>query len=326
MKKCLICGQDNPMELDVFKHRWEACTACRCASSRRKDKYPLEAIDGVVRWFLRQKKWSQTEARILKDQVINDDATKPWDAFLTPEHIEIANAEAKCYFRDIFIRYGLDVKGKEVLELSGGSGDNVFHLLSEGAKRVVLSEFNKEVVQIAKQRLGIEAFFYDCNAQALKKAIADGLGDEVAEEKFDYIFSRYLIMFVDDMERFLLDSMECLKDDGKIIIEGAVMTTIGAMNRMGLDEFGFTHLYSPEYLRGVFKKVGLEIVAEEKKVYDSMYAYDFDRYPLERHIQLFYEYSMTRKFAKFSAEEYQRLEFNARDIRYWNFVLAKAKN
>ena len=159
--------------------------------------------------------------------------------------------------------------------------------------------------------------------QALRDAMRAGLDDSHKEKSFDYIVARWLTMFSLDIETFLKSCMACLKDDGNFIIEGSIMTTEGPMMRMQFDEFAYSRLYSPEYLESVFKKLDLVVVSKEKRTPDHMYVYVFDRYPIERHLYLYYEYKMNNKFAKFSADEYEKLEFNAREIRAWSFVLQK---
>lgn len=153
-----------------------------------------------------------------------------------------------------------------------------------------------------------------------------GLDEARQEMKFDYIVARWLVMFSLDIESFLRSCMECLKDDGRLIIEGSVMTTEGPMMRTQFDEFTYLRLYSPEYLEQIFKKLDLVVTFKEKSLYDDMYIYTFDRYPLERHIYLYYEYKMNNQFAKFDFSEYDRLEFNAREMRSWSFILQKGES
>lgn len=98
------------------------------------------------------------------------------------------------------------------------------------------------------------------------------------------------------------------------------------MMRTQFDEFTYLRLYSPEYLEQIFKKLDLVVTFKEKSLYDDMYIYTFDRYPLERHIYLYYEYKMNNQFAKFDFSEYDRLEFNAREMRSWSFILQKGES
>ena len=160
MDKCLFCGSDAVLEIDTFKHKWFVCKECRCAMSEKKKSYPLDSFRGIIMAFLNKKGWNQTKDRLFKHSIIQDDATKPWDHFLTPEYIKEMQSLAKKLYLDSFVRRGFEVKGKSILELSGGSGDVLHYLKSVGGD-VVLSEYNKQVVENAKERLGIPAFFYD---------------------------------------------------------------------------------------------------------------------------------------------------------------------
>lgn len=130
MRKCSFCGSEAVLEIDSFKRKWFICRSCRCAESDKKEKYPLDWLEAPLRYFLRQKKWSQTEDRLFKHSKIGDDATKPWDHFLTPEYVKVMQSWAEKLYRNSFVRHGFEVKDKSILELSGGSGDVLHYLKS----------------------------------------------------------------------------------------------------------------------------------------------------------------------------------------------------
>ncbi len=323
MQTCRFCGGKELIYLDSYKHKWKLCKSCRCSESKVKSRYPLDIIAPLARKYFRKRKWSQTEERLLRHEEIAGDSTRAWDYFLTPSHIEYSKAYAKEFHQDMISKYHLNIEGKDILEISGGGGDFIHYFLSQGARSVSLSEYNAEVVKQAKERLGIAAFFYDINRQKLGDAMAEGLGQEHKEERFDFIIMRGITMWNLDVAWFFKELFDHLKEGGIIIVDDNVITTLGTIMTVQFDEYVYLNMYSPEFLESIFSGVGLKLVHKEQKASKSMVDTWVDRYPLERHVRIYYDWLAVKKL-QFSPEEFKRLEFNARDIRTWRFIVQKA--
>lgn len=316
MSRCVLCGSEDTLTIDSLKHIWEICCVCRCAKSSQKERYIFDFAEPILRPYFRKKRWFQTEQRILKHNSVIEDNTKMWDYFLDESHIQYSREAADEFYKDVFLKNNFEVANKDILDISGGGGDFVAYFLTKGANSVALSEYNNEVVAKAKERIGIPAFFYDCNNEQLERAIYRGLGCEM---KFDYIMMRGTIMWSLDIEQLLRDCKACLKDGGKIIIDDCVITTLGAIMTVQFDEYAYLRMYSPEYVGGICEKLSLRPILSERKASGSMVPFWYDRYPVERCVRRFYEAKAVRKL-QFSPDEFKRLEFNARDIRMYRLI------
>ncbi|MGP1580725.1 MAG: methyltransferase domain-containing protein [Wolinella sp.] len=321
MDKCQLCGSERLVRLDSYKHEWELCRECRCGRSIKKKRYALEPFERILRPYFKKKRWAQTPNRLFKDDsMVNP--TNPWDHFGSEDFIQYAKSAAEDIYKDLFEGCGIEVRDKDILEISGGSGDVVHHLLSKGAKSVSISEYNQSVVENIKERLHIPAFFYDANNQTLNEAMRSG-GINPETNQFDIIMTRAIVMWCVDVEDFLKNLGTQLKSSGKIILETCIAPTLGTILWSQWSEYTYTYLYSPEFLEPIFERLGLEIIHKSRRADDTIGAFWMDRYPFERRISLYYEWKAASKM-QFEPDEFRRLEFNARDVRAYRYVLQKA--
>ncbi|MGP1580724.1 MAG: class I SAM-dependent methyltransferase [Wolinella sp.] len=321
--KCQICGAESIIALDGYKHSWEFCTTCRCGRSIKKERCALESFAPLLRKFLRKKRWTQSEKRLLRDEDIALDSQKEFDYFLSQNHIEFSKKRAEYFYEMVFRKHDLELQDKDILEISGGGGDFICYFLNKGANSVYLSEFNKSAVEYAKTKLGIPAFSYDINSEALDEALVR-LGKDAEEKQFDYIIMRGTMSWCFDVKQFFNELSKHLKSGGVLIIDDIQLATLGLIMHLQFSEYAYLRHYSPEFLESKLKEVGFAVTHKYQKPSDSMVHAWYDRYPLERYIWLYYEQKAVRKL-QFEASEFRRLEFNARDIRDW-IMIAKKTN
>lgn len=101
-----------------------------------------------------------------------------------------------------------DLRGKTVLDLGCGYGNNCIDFISRGATRVVGVDISSKMLEIAKQE----------NAHENIKYIQMDMSEiSILKPKFDLIFSSLAFHYVEDYKELLSDIGLLLKDDGILL-------------------------------------------------------------------------------------------------------------
>lgn len=101
-----------------------------------------------------------------------------------------------------------DVKGKRILDLGCGYGENDKYCIGLGAKEILEIDISKHMIKIAKENNNDENIKY--------KVMAMENINEI-EEKFDIVISSLAFHYVKDYEKLINDIYNLLNDDGILI-------------------------------------------------------------------------------------------------------------
>ena len=101
-----------------------------------------------------------------------------------------------------------DVKGKRILDLGCGYGENDKYCIGLGAKEILGIDISKHMIKIAKENNNDENIKY--------KVMAMENINEI-EQKFDIVISSLAFHYVKDYEKLINDIYNLLNDDGILI-------------------------------------------------------------------------------------------------------------
>lgn len=101
-----------------------------------------------------------------------------------------------------------DVKGKRILDLGCGYGENDKYCIGLGAKEILGIDISKHMIKIAKENNNDENIKY--------KVMAMENINEI-EEKFDIVISSLAFHYVKDYEKLINDIYNLINDDGILI-------------------------------------------------------------------------------------------------------------
>lgn len=186
---------------------------------------------------------------------------------------------------DNLIPQNLD--GKIVLDLGCGNGRHSEVLCKKGAAKVVAIDLSESMIEQAKARKN------ERQLNQLELVRADMNKLPIVKDKFDFIFSRFSLMYSGKMEQVVKDLSDALSSGGEILVETSVVTiqdqeqqadfgkspiplilTIGD-KRVELKNFAYT---VEEYMRA-FEDAGLRVeIVEQFSADDLSIAPEFENH------------------------------------------------
>ena len=101
-----------------------------------------------------------------------------------------------------------DLKGKRVLDLGCGSGNNCLKAVELGASYVLGTDVSKNMIDLAKKTNKDKKIKYETIAMENISSI---------DEKFDVVISSLAFHYVEDYDKLLKDIYELLNDNGILI-------------------------------------------------------------------------------------------------------------
>jgi 2-polyprenyl-3-methyl-5-hydroxy-6-metoxy-1,4-benzoquinol methylase/predicted RNA-binding Zn-ribbon protein involved in translation (DUF1610 family) len=243
-QKCAFCGAKST-RINTYKHYWSYCPECGNAVRFRKDRYMFDFVPKHLFFklpkgntlFLLLNRKKDKEAfydYYLEDNQVNATAkgTK-WEGELDSLTKEL-------------LKFGISLKDKKVLDISGGPGF-LAQDLKNICKEVVVTEYSQVSVERMKNILKLKVLKFDYDSDEISKIIND---------KFDIVLIRYSINFCKDIKKFLSSLKKLLHNDS-IIYVSFVPPTLGVCLRWQFDDYIYNVLYSPETLARLFSEEGL---------------------------------------------------------------------
>jgi SAM-dependent methyltransferase len=281
---CPTCGAGDPIVIPTYKRIWGLCRQCGTGYPRQRRHYALAGLP--VRAFKRQ-----TD---LDDESI-------YDYFTSPEAIAYAKQEAAEFVCEGLEANGIEVAGRRVLDVSGGSGQVAAAIRDLGAD-VTLTEINRPAIEYARETLGLHAVHY---------RFEDGpLAPRLDRRRYDLILLRACIMFCDDLGAFLTACREVLNRNGLVVIDRSVKPTLGVVLRVQLDEFSYSILRQPETVVSECEAAGLAVEGRVDWVDPDLYVYDHDLLRSWTFLRWVYELRAVRRL-----RHNRGFDFPARDRR-----------
>ena len=110
-----------------------------------------------------------------------------------------------------------DLKGKKVLVLGCGSGEECLELLERGAEQIVAIDSSSDLIDWAKTQIVDPKIQFNCediSSMDFEKCLS--VSDE--EQKFDLVFSSLTMHYIQDWSRVLRQLKKCLKVGGKFLL------------------------------------------------------------------------------------------------------------
>jgi SAM-dependent methyltransferase len=278
--------------LDTYKRVWTLCKACGAGIPAQKSSYPLSFLPILA--F--KKRGEATESSM-------------YDYFVHPDHIKYSIGTAHEFLRDYVDPLKIELRGKKILDVSGGNGHFLKILTEERGATGVLTEINEPSIEYARKQHGFHSFQFDFNRDRLSA---------LTPECFDLVLLRAAIMFCRDLPAFVGDARERVSRGGLVIVNHSVKPTLGVLCRVQLDEFSYMVLRQPETVIGDFDKAGFELLFRRDETDQSDYVYDHDL--LNSWMFLHYLYEIKGALA---LRKHRVFGFAARDRRRSTMVFRK---
>lgn len=264
--------KDKNIIIHTYKHKWSINTSNGICVIQSRNWYPL----GFLKIF------SKKLAFLAKDKKVTDNPSLIYEAdsdislgtqkFTTQGDIELQEDRADI-FCALLKRYGVNVHGKSVLDISGGSGVFVKQLLNHGAISVSNTEFSKGAVDYGKEILDIPAYYFDINKHKLSEIVNQNI-------KYDVVMLRGCIEFCDNLEE-LIDELKIITHKQSILILTFVDPTLGVALRTQFDQYNLKICRPPTSVNETFTKKGYTtLIDSEMFLFDRNYAFRHLKNPL----------------------------------------------
>lgn len=291
--RCQTCSSNDLLRLVTYKRFWHLCRACGTGMPTQRERYPLRFLP---------------YADLKRQEDLSED--KMYDYFTTEIHIELARIEAMEFHERFMQDKQLELRGKSVLDLSGGNGHFIRWYQEEHGARPTLTEINRKTIDYAREAHDFEGVFkYDLNQDRLR---------EITDRTFDVIMARACIMFAADLEDFVAQMWESLEPGGVLIIDRSTEACLGTLVRVQLDEFSYLLLRRPEVVEAACRRQGFDVIARHDETDPGLYVYDHDLLPHWFWLHYYYEIRNARVLRK------ERIfNFPARDRRRTTFFLRR---
>lgn len=250
---CKVCGSQNLVRLNTYKHYWYTCQECQSAERKKKEHYALEKffptrlsgkLPGYFTYILPSNYFDESKLGTSYNYYAdmggsNEGSGTKWDG------------ETQLVV-DRLKKFNIDLKGKNVLDVSGGPGF-VANNLKGITHYILLTEFSETAVEGMRKFLSVDVKKYDYNSDDLSKISAD---------KFDVILVRFSINFCNDIRKFATEAKTLLKPGGLLYIEH-VEPNRGSLLRWQFDEYTYTLLHGIKIFAKIFEESGFETVRQE---------------------------------------------------------------
>lgn len=260
--ECPNCKHNAYYIVDTYKHLWVTCKNCDTVVRERKEKY--EYNTPIFRFLIRNFIFGRPfRPNLLPLPDVRQDERHFYDYYNEVAKKgekgtkwESANDEVIANLE----KFGIDVKDKNILDISGGPGFLTKRLQPLG-KRVVVTEFSADAVNGMTKALGIEGVKYDYNSDRLSSCLSD---------KFDVIIIVYSIGFCNDLQKFVRELKEIMHEKSVVYITYSP-PSLGLMIRWQFDEYTYNRCWPIEVMTKCFNDIGM---TEANRVDEGDYKYD----------------------------------------------------
>lgn len=250
---CKVCGSKNNVKINTYKHYWNRCNDCESIERETKSDYffekliPLSLAPKLPGYFcalLSGKYYDKEKLFVSYNHYGETSAIKDAKGTIWEGETSI--------IRSRLTKFGIDINGKNILDISGGPGF-VANDLNKSANYVLLTEYSSIAVEGMKKNHTVDIKKYDYNT--------DQIGD-ITSEKFDLIMIRFSINFCLNVDQFLKDLYKILKPSGVIYIEH-VEPNKGCMLRWQFDDYTYNIVFGIKILNNIAKNASLSLLHQE---------------------------------------------------------------
>lgn len=240
---------DYVEKMETYKHIWYRSKISGNWKRETKSKYHLEKLANLFSLigfkklsFLGKKptfdKFYEYYVDVIKKYVSKKEYGKGFGEFETVRYRLLIN--------------GVDIKNKRILDISGEPGFFAKDLISNGAKEVYVTAYSKKVAETISNLLNVNSFAYDFNKDKLSELIGG---------KFDIIFLRWCVGFVENMFHLLEEMKKLINDNGVVYISYSPPSN-AIMTRWMFDDYTYLRLYDKSFLKSIFRLYGFSLIEE----------------------------------------------------------------
>ncbi|MEY4964936.1 MAG: Methyltransferase domain [Pseudomonadota bacterium] len=263
---CPICAGTAFSCVRTYKHDWHQCDRCGTVQRERRPHYPLDVAP--VRWLVKNTILDRIfGSTILREHEVVAEEKTAYDLYdrVVADGTKGTKWEPLPAMRLAdFVKQGIDISGKSVLEISGGPGF-LAREVQKTAKRVVVTEFSDSSAESMLRHLGVQAIRYDYNS--------DNISDSVSG-LFDIVVIIYSIGYCKDLRSFLR-SLKNVMHENSVIYVCHSPGTLGLMLRWQFDEYTLIRCWNEDVLAACFAEIGYPERARES---EGDISYDFQWY------------------------------------------------
>ncbi|HXB39629.1 MAG TPA: methyltransferase domain-containing protein [Bacteroidia bacterium] len=251
--KCKVCGSTSLEKVNTYKHFWYACASCDSIEREKKSHYTFESffpksavkkLPGYFTYLLPASYFEEAKLGTSYNYYADMGNSAEGSGTKWGGETKIVSERLS--------KFGVNIKDKSVLDVSGGPGFVANNLRSE-TSYMLLTEFSQVAVEGMRKFLAIDIEKYDYNSDSL---------DKITGKKFDIILVRFSINFCNDLEKFVKEAKNLLNPDGLIYVEH-VEPNRGCLLRWQFDEYTYTLLHGIKTFAETFNKQGMSTIKQE---------------------------------------------------------------
>lgn len=232
-RPCPVCGAPAPLQ-PVYKHQWICCARCGNLSRLPRERLLVDLLPTTLR--------ARLPAALRRDEATLANPEDVW--FKSTETRQAAFEMEADSVVALLSRLEVPVQGS-VLDLCGGPGHAAARL-ARRAQRVVLLEHGRIALAHARERLGLDARFFDFDGPPLP---------EVVDGAFDLILCRFALGWCEDLPKLATGLTACAAPDATLLLS-LVAPTRAALLTTAVEDFAPWRFWSPAHLARVFAEAG----------------------------------------------------------------------
>jgi|TARA_B100002003_G_C14029269_1_gene496191 ubiquinone/menaquinone biosynthesis C-methylase UbiE len=238
--------------INSYKHHWLSCNDCGNIFRKRKKRYIVPCILHRSIASIVLPKRALNKLYPMEDVINNEERFYDHYSEDSKLKIETTKWEGETHTNIATLkRYGINLEGKNILDISGGPGFVALEL-EEIAKKVVVTEYSEVSVNAMKKNLGVNAVKFDYQNDIISNIFKD---------KFDIVFINFSINFCIDLKSFINDLTNILSKNS-IVYVSFVPPTLGCCIRWQHDEYTYNVLYHPETMGRLFSEEGFQSISK----------------------------------------------------------------
>lgn len=250
--QCKFCNSDKLEKINTYKSFYYLCNNCLCSERKTKIKAPLQYLETFFNFFSFNKLSRLLTITKKNNNYSGSSLLNPYskliDNYLTNNDVNKWSYE-KCY-KELFelIDKNKLIKKDRInfLEISGVPGIQGCEMLKKHKNiDYFTTEFEKDAVDLMKEKLNLNCFLLDLNNIKVEQSIKN--------KKFDIIYIFCSGLFSHNLDNLLKYFKLNLSDDGAVIF-GFGKNTIGTHFRNMFDEFTHNYQISNNQLIKIFRK------------------------------------------------------------------------
>ena len=248
---CATCGGSRGVTVTTYKHEWWTCRRCGTTRRVRRIRYPVPR--GVPRRFAGLFAPAGLMRLLYPEQDVIVEERRFYDYYAHASSLDVSTTKWAGQIDAVTRRLasaGIDVVGREILDVSGGPGFLTAHLQANGAKRAVMTEFSPEAVEGIQRNLAIDAVKFDYQADDLR---------DVVTGQFDVAIVDASINFSMDVSGFL-GSLRSVLRPGSYAYISFAQPSLGLFLRWQFDEYTYNQLFTTATFDDLAQRAGFSVV------------------------------------------------------------------